>query len=108
MNRNNGISLKSKQELQILRDAGRILSDIVNELKCSLKSGVTTKEVDTIAEDLMQKRKVIPAFKGYRGFPACICLSINEEVVHGIPSSNRVLKDGDIASLDVGLIYKNY
>ncbi len=108
MNRENGISLKSKQEIQILREAGRILSTIVNELKCSLKSGITTFEIDKKAESLMKKNQVIPAFKGYRGFPACVCLSINEEVVHGIPSKQRVLRDGDIASLDVGLIYKGY
>lgn len=108
MSRNNRISLKTKQEIEILREAGRILAEIVNDLKCSLKSGVSTLEIDSIAEKLMKEKKVIPAFKGYRGFPGCVCLSINEEVVHGIPSKNRVLKDGDIASLDVGLIYKGY
>ncbi len=108
MNRNSGIIIKSKEEIIILQEAGKILSEIVNKLKCSLKSGITTKEIDDIAEDLMKKSNVIPAFKGYRGFPACVCLSLNEEIVHGIPSKKRVLKNGDIASLDVGLIYKDY
>ncbi len=106
--KDNGISIKSKEELQILREAGNILSDIVSELKRSLKSGITTQEIDEVAEDLMRKHNVIPAFKGYRGFPSCVCLSINEEVVHGIPSPKRFLQEGDIASLDVGLIYKDY
>jgi methionyl aminopeptidase len=104
----NGITIKTKEEIRTLREAGKILSGIVNELKCSLKSGMTTKDVDDIAERLMKERKVIPAFKGYRGFPACVCLSINEEVVHGIPSRNRIIQDGDIVSLDVGLIYNDY
>ncbi len=101
------ISIKTPEELKVLREAGSILASVINEVKCSLKSGITTLEVDQKAEELIKKHKVIPAFKGYRGFPGCVCLSVNEEVVHGIPGS-RVLKDGDIASLDVGIIYKGY
>lgn len=101
------ISIKTPEELQVMREAGSILASVVNEIKCSLKSGVTTREVDQKAEALIKAHKVIAAFKGYRGFPACVCLSINEEVVHGIPS-DRVLKDGDIASVDIGIIHKGY
>ena len=101
------ISIKSEEELAILREAGAILAKIINELKRSLKSGITTKDVDTRAEELIKGYNVIPAFKGYRGFPANICISLNEQVVHGIPS-DRVIKEGDIVSLDVGIIYKNY
>lgn len=101
------ISIKTPQELKILREAGAILATVVEEIKCSLKSGVTTREIDQKAEDLIKKRKVIPAFKGYRGFPGSVCISVNEEVVHGIPGE-RILKDGDIVSLDVGIIHKGY
>jgi len=107
MKADTSISIKNSAELQILRDAGKILASIIQDLKCSLKSGVTTHEVDQKAEELIKARNVIPAFKGYRGFPGCVCLSVNEEVVHGIPGT-RILKNGDIASLDVGIIYKDY
>ncbi|MBN1869917.1 MAG: type I methionyl aminopeptidase [Candidatus Omnitrophica bacterium] len=90
-----------------MREAGKILAEIVRELKGSLKSGVTTREIDQKAEELIKAYHVEPAFKGYRGFPGCVCLSVNEEVVHGIPGG-RVLKDGDIASLDIGIIYNHY
>lgn len=103
----NSIRLKTKEEIEILREAGRILASIVQELKRSLKSGITTKEVDALAEALMAEYKVKPAFKGYRGFPGCVCISVNEEVVHGIPGS-KVLREGDIVSLDVGLVHKEY
>lgn len=90
-----------------MREAGQILGGVIHELKGSLKSGVTTKAVDTIAEDLIQKANVIPAFKGYRGFPGCVCMSVNHEVVHGIPNE-RILREGDIVSMDVGIIHKDY
>ncbi len=104
---NSVINIKTPEELKVLREAGKILASIISEVKCSLKSGVTTKEVDLKAEEIIKAHKVIPAFKGYRGFPGCICLSVNEEIVHGIPG-NRILKEGDIVSLDVGIIYKDY
>jgi len=107
MKTTNSISIKSQEELQLLREGGKILSALVEELKCSLTSGKTTKEIDETAEGLMEQFQVIPAFKGYRGFPGCVCMSINEEVVHGIPS-DRVLKEGDIVSLDVGIIHNDY
>ena len=101
------ISIKSQEELEIMREAGKILAGVIHELKGVLKPGVTTLEVDQKAEDLISQAQVIPAFKGYRGFPGCACMSVNHEVVHGIPS-DRILKDGDIVSMDVGIIYKDY
>jgi methionyl aminopeptidase len=107
MKTENLIKIKNKEEVDILRQAGHILASIIKELKRSLKSGITTKDIDTKAEVLINDYHVKPAFKGYRGFPACVCTSINEEVVHGIPG-NKVINDGDIVSVDVGIIYKNY
>ena len=107
MKATNSISLKTQEELRILREAGRILSVIIKELKCSLTAGVTTKEVDAAAERLMKEYGVTAAFKGYRGFPGWVGVSVNEEVVHGIPGS-RLLKEGDIVSLDVGIVHNDY
>ena len=101
------INIKSQEELAILREAGKILSVIVNELRSSLKIGMTTRAVDELAEKLIEGHHVKPAFKGYRGFPGCVCISLNQEVVHGIPSE-RFLKKGDIVSLDVGIIHRNF
>ncbi len=101
------IIIKSQEELEILYQAGKILADIIRELTSSLKSGMTTRQVDQIAEGLITQRGVQSAFRGYRGFPDCTCISVNQEVVHGIPSE-RVIQSGDIVSLDVGIIYKNY
>lgn len=107
MDQTNNIGIKTTEELVVLREAGKILSAIVKELKCSLKSGISTQEVDRFAENLIKDYGVIPAFKGYRGFPSCVCVSVNDEVVHGIPSK-RKLENGDIVSLDVGIIYNDY
>lgn len=107
MKTTNSISIKTSQEIAILRDAGKILAEISEDLKRSLKEGITTREVDQVAEKLIRQRAVVPAFKGYRDFPGCVCISINEEVVHGVPGS-RLLRAGDIVSLDVGIIHKEY
>ena len=101
------IKIKSKDELKILREGGKILSAIIQELKRSLKSGMTTQDIDRQAEQLMARHKVKSAFKGYRGFPKTICVSINEEVVHGIPGARRI-QDGDLVSLDAGIIFNGY
>lgn len=101
------ISIKTTEELTTLREAGKILASIIKEIKCSLKSGIKTRDIDRKAEELINAKGVKPAFKGYRGFPGCICLSVNEEIVHGIPGE-RVLREGDIVSLDVGIIHKDY
>lgn len=102
------IVLKSENELAIMREAGKIAAETLEALRPRIKPGVSTAELDDLARDFITKRNAIPAFKGYRGFPASICTSINDEVVHGIPSRKRVLKEGDILSVDVGAIYHGY
>jgi len=102
------IHLKSAKEIDIMRGASRIVAEILLELKERIREGATTADVDKIAEDLTLKKKAKPAFKGYRGFPASLCISVNEQVVHGIPSPKRVLKNGDIVGLDFGVIYDGY
>ncbi len=101
------ILLKSKDELKIMREGGLILAAIMERLKSIIKSGVTTAEIDSLAEDLIRQEKALPAFKGYQDYPATTCTSMNSEVVHGIPGA-RKLEDGDIISIDLGLSYKNY
>jgi methionyl aminopeptidase len=101
------IPLKSERDLQMLRKSGKILANAMQRLKEFIKVGVSTIEIDRLAEDLVRKQDAAPAFKGYKGFPANICTSINEEIVHGIPSE-RILRDGDIISLDLGVEYQGY
>jgi methionyl aminopeptidase len=101
------ISIKSKQEIQLMRESARRLKMVLQELKRSIKAGMSTQDIDKKAEELIGAQKSKPAFKGYRGYPACVCTSINEEVVHGIPSK-RKLHEGDLLSLDIGLIYEGY
>jgi len=91
----------------MLRESGRILAEVIFELEKSVVPGITTAEIDRMAEDLISRRKVVPAFKGYRGFPAVACVSVNEEIVHGIPGS-RMIKDGDNVSIDLGVNYRGY
>lgn len=102
------IHLKSAKEIEAMRSASKFVAEILVELREKVREGITTAEIDRIAEDLTLKRKAKPAFKGYRGFPASICISVNEEVVHGIPSSRRVLRSGDIVGLDFGVVYDGY
>jgi methionyl aminopeptidase len=102
------IVLKSEKELAIMREAGKIAAEALQVLREQVRPGVSTAELDQIAREYITSRNAVPAFKGYRGFPASICASINDEVVHGIPSKKRVLKEGDILSVDVGTIYKGY
>lgn len=101
------ILLKSKADLDIMRKAGKILAGIMKELQKIITLGRSTIEVDRYAEELLRKENAVSAFKGYRGYPATVCTSINEEIVHGIPGE-RKLKDGDIVSLDMGIQYKGY
>jgi methionyl aminopeptidase len=105
------IALKSPREIEIMRRANVIVAEVLQELKHRVAPGVTTLELDAIAEDLTLKKKAIPAFKGYsvagRIFPRCLCASINEEIVHGIPST-RELREGDIVGLDYGVIYEGF
>lgn len=101
------IPLKSEEELEIMRKAGKILAAILQELQRFIRAGVSTIEIEQLAEELVRRENAIPAFKGYKGFPAAICASVNEEIVHGIPDG-RVLKEGDIISLDLGINYRGY
>ncbi len=105
------ISLKSSREIEILRHANVIVAEILQELKDKAAPGVTTLELDALAEDLTYKKKAQPAFKGYsmagRVYPRALCTSVNEEIVHGIPS-DRALKEGDIVGLDFGVIYNGF
>ena len=91
-----------------MREAGRILARVHQELGEALKPGMSTWEVDKLGERLIRGLGCIPSFKGYNGFPASICVSVNDEVVHGIPDRKRILQEGDIVSLDAGVIYKGY
>ncbi len=102
------ILLKSPRELQHMRAAGRILAEVKERLKALVKAGVSTKEIDDDVEALILSRGAKSAFKGYRGYPATVCTSINDEVVHGIPSAKRKLKEGDIIGLDLGCIVEGY
>ncbi|KXG74761.1 type I methionyl aminopeptidase [Thermotalea metallivorans] len=101
------IILKSNKEVEYMREAGKIVAYVHEVLKDAVKPGITTKELDEIAEREILRHKAIPAFKGYHGFPASICTSVNEEVVHGIPGL-KTLKDGDIISIDIGAVYHGY
>lgn len=101
------ISIKSPREIELMRIAGRIVAETHELLREAIKPGITTLELDAIAEAYIRKRGAIPAFKDYNGFPASICSSINEQVVHGIPGP-IALKDGDIIGIDIGAIYEGY
>jgi methionyl aminopeptidase len=105
------ISLKSSREIEIMRQANAIVAEVLQELKRRVAPGVTTLDLDAIAEEMTLKRNAIPAFKGYsvagRVYPCCLCASINEEIVHGIPS-HRALREGDIIGLDYGVIYEGF
>ena len=101
------INVKTDRELQHMRFAGKIVAETLEKLKEVIKPGITTKELDIIAEEYIRKCGAIPAFKGYNGFPASICASLNEVVVHGIPGSVK-LKEGDIIGIDIGAVYNGY
>jgi methionyl aminopeptidase len=102
------ILLKSPRELGHMRDAGRILAEVKDRLRAMVRPGVTTKQIDQDVEAFIVSRGAKSAFKGYRGYPATVCISINEEVVHGIPSPKRKLREGDIVGLDLGCIVEGY
>jgi len=102
------IILKSPRELELMRQAGRIVAEVLVMLGDKVGPGVTTAELNAAADALIRQRGATPSFKGYHGFPASICTSVNTEVVHGIPSKKRVLREGDLISVDVGAIYKGY
>ncbi len=100
------IVIKNNEQIEKMRISGNIVARTFEELKKYVKPGVSTFELDKIAEEFIRSNDAIPSFKGYRGFKGSICASINEEIIHGIPSKSRILKDGDIISIDIGA-YKN-
>lgn len=102
------VSIKSKHEIELMREAGKILAAVHDELEQYLKPGLTTYEVNKKAHDLIIHYDCIPSFLNYNGYPASVCISINDEVVHGIPSKKRIIREGDIVSLDAGVIYKGW
>ncbi len=102
-----GVILKSPAEVAIMRQAGAVVALVIRRLMAAVRPGITTGELDAIAEGVIRSEGAVPSFKGYRGFPASICTSINEQVVHGIPGK-RVIKEGDMVSLDVGAIVGGY
>ena len=102
------ILIKSQREIELIRESCHLLAKVHKELKDYIRPGISTKDIDEYGESLIRKMGGIPNFKNYQGYPASICVSVNEEVVHGIPSKKKILKEGDIVSLDCGLIYKGY
>ena len=102
------VTIKSPREIELMRKAGEILASVHEELAKALHPGMTTMDIDRLGEKLIRSHGCIPSFKNYNGYPGSICVSVNDEVVHGIPSRTRVLKEGDIVSLDAGVIYKGY
>lgn len=102
------VSIKSAREIELIRESCKIIAKVHQDLGKELKAGMSTLDVDRIAEEMIRSYGCIPNFKNYNGFPATVCVSINEEVVHGIPRKDRIIQDGDIVSLDMGCIYKGY
>lgn len=102
------ITIKSSREIELMTEAGRILEIVHNELGKALRPGMSTKAIDKLGEEVIHSYGCIPSFLDYNGYPASICVSVNDEVVHGIPSEHRIIQEGDIVSLDAGVIYKGY
>ena len=102
------VTIKSEREIELIRKSCHIIAKIHQDLGKELKAGMSTLEVDSLAEDMIRSYGCVPNFKNYGGFPGSVCVSINNEVVHGIPSAKRIIQEGDIVSLDMGCIYKGY
>ena len=102
------VTIKSPREIELMRKAGEILAQVHEELHAAVHPGMSTLDIDKLGERLIRSHGCIPSFKNYNGYPASICVSVNDEIVHGIPNKHRILKDGDIVSLDAGTIYKGY
>jgi methionyl aminopeptidase len=101
-------SIKKESEIKLMTEGGKILARIMREVKERVKPGVTTRELDRLAESLILNSQAKCSFKGYDDYPACLCVSVNDVIVHGVPSDKIVLKEGDIVSLDLGILYKGY
>lgn len=102
------IYIKSEHEIDIMRESGKVTGYILDELSDFIKPGMTTWEIDKHVEKIIHSHDMVPTFKGYQGFPASVCASVNDEIVHGIPDKKRRLREGDIISIDVGSTYKGY
>ena len=102
------VTIKSPREIELMREAGRILAKTHEELAKTLRPGMSTWDIDHMGEEIIRSYGCIPSFKNYNGYPASICVSVNDEVVHGIPHKEHFLDEGDIVSLDAGVIYKGY
>lgn len=102
------VSIKSEREIELMREAGRILAHVHEELAKMIKPGISTLDIDRAGERMIRSFGCTPSFKNYNGYPASICVSVNDEVVHGIPNKHRILREGDIVSLDAGVIYNGY
>ena len=102
------VTIKSAREIELMREAGRILAKVHEELEKAIHPGMSTLDIDRLGEKLIREFGCVPSFKNYNGYPASICVSVNDEVVHGIPNKHHIIKEGDIVSLDAGVIYKGY
>ena len=102
------VTIKSEREIQLMRESCRILAEVHAQLGEAIRPGISTWDIDALGEKLIRSYGCVPNFLNYNGYPASICVSVNDEVVHGIPTKERILKEGDIVSLDAGLIYKGY
>lgn len=102
------ITIKSAREIELMTEAGRILEIVHQEMAKALRPGMSTHDIDRLGEEVIRSYDCIPSFLNYNGYPASICVSVNQEVVHGIPNRHRILQEGDIVSLDAGVIYKGY
>lgn len=102
------VTIKSNREIELMREAGKILAAVHDELEKAIRPGMTTRDIDKLGEELIRSYGCIPSFLNYNGFPASICVSVNDEVVHGIPTKKKILSEGDIVSLDAGVIHKGY
>lgn len=102
------ISIKSDKEIELMRESGRILAKVLKQLESYIKPGMSTLDIDRKCYEIIKSYDCTPSFLNYNGFPASICISINDEVVHGIPDKDHILREGDIVSLDCGVIYEGY
>lgn len=102
------VTIKSAEEIELMRAAGKILAAVHQNLEKEIRPGMSTMDIDRLGEEMIRSYGCVPSFKNYCGYPASICVSVNEEVVHGIPTNDRIIHEGDIVSLDAGVIYKGY
>ena len=102
------VTIKSKREIELMREAGKILAEVHERMAEEVKDGMSSYEIDQICEKIIRGYGCEPSFLGYEGYPGSVCISINDEVVHGLPEKNKIIKEGDIVSLDTGVIYKGY